>query len=107
MLPQALQLIPYVTIASAILLGIAIAVICFSQRSRRVGSGVSSRQSILLICQKLRSIFFHARPPQPGIIVYDPDASKPHDLDDPFFDPRVRERTGAVIANAVLKRVKS
>lgn len=100
MLPQALQLIPYIAVASAILLGITIGIICFSQRSRRVGFGVSWQQSIL---QKFRSVIFRARPPLPGAIIHDPDSSKPHDLDDPFFDPKVQERVGALIANAALK----
>jgi hypothetical protein len=106
MLPQALQLIPYVAIASAILLGIAIAIICFSQGSRRVGFGVSWRQSILAIFQKLWSVIVGPRPLRLGVVIHDPDSSKPHDLDDPFFDPKVRERVGAMIANAALKRAK-
>ena len=38
--------------------------------------------------------------PTPEVIIHDPDASKPHDLDDPFFDNKVRERIGSVIARA-------
>jgi hypothetical protein len=107
MLPQALQLIPYVAIASAILLGIAIVIICFSQGSRRVSFGVSWRQSILAVFQRFWLVMSRARLPQPGVIIHDPDSAKPHDLDDPFFDPKVREQVGAVIANAALKRAKS
>lgn len=107
MLPQTLQFIPYVVVASAVLLGVTIGIICFGQRSRRAGFGVSWRQSILRMFQKLRSFIFGARPPQPGVIVHDPDSSKPHDLDDPFFDPKVRERVGAVIANAAREKAKS
>src|SRR5688572_16671208 len=107
MWPQALQLISCIAVASAILLGITIGIICFSQGSRRVGLGVAWRQSILSIFQKLRPGMMRARPLRPSVIIHDPDSSKPHDLDDPFFDPKVRARVGAVIANAALKRVKS
>ena len=104
MLPQALQLIPYIAIVSAILLGIAIAIVCFSQGSRRVGFGVSWRQLILSAFQRFWSVMGRARPSKPGVIIHDPDSSKPHDLDDPFFDPKVRQRVGAVIANACRKK---
>ena len=106
MLPQALQLIPYVAIASAILLGIVIVMICLNQESRRVDFGVSWRQSILSVFQRFRFVISRTRPRQPGVILHDPDSSKPHDLDDPFFDPKVRERVGAVIAKAVARRPK-
>jgi len=42
-------------------------------------------------------------PAAPEIIVHDPAAERPHDLDDPFFDPKVRERTAAIIAAAAKK----
>jgi hypothetical protein len=89
MLSQTLQLTPYIAIAAGILLGTAIGIICYRQLSRRVGSGISWRQAI-----------FGARFSRLGVIIHDPDLSKPHDLDDPFFDPKVRERVGAMIANA-------
>ena len=31
-------------------------------------------------------------------------SSKPHDLDDPFFDRRVQDRVGRTIADAVAKK---
>lgn len=96
MLSQALQSTPYVAIVAGILLGTAIGIICYRQLSRRVGSGISWRQAI-----------FGARFSRLGVIIHDPDVSKPHDLDDPFFDPKVRERVGAMIANAALKKAKS
>ena len=37
-----------------------------------------------------------AVPPQ--VILHDPGAQRPHDLDDPFFDPKVQSRMGGVIA---------
>ena len=96
MLPQALQLTPYIAIAAGILLSTAVGIICYSQISRRVGPGTSWRQAI-----------FGARFSRLGVIIHDPEVSKPHDLDDPFFDPKVRERVGAMIANAALKKPKS
>ena len=105
MLPQALQLIPYIAVASAILLGVTVGVICYSQGSSRIGFGVSWQQSTIF--RKLRSVMTVSRPSRLGVIVHDPDLSKPHDLDDPFFDPKVRERVGAVIADAARKKGKS
>src|ERR1044072_4509169 len=104
MLPQALELIPYAAVISAILLGIAIAAICLSQRSYRVGFGSFWWQSILSICQKLRGLIRRTRTSRTNVIVHDPASSKPHDLDDPFFDSKVQERVGAAIANATRKK---
>jgi len=39
-----------------------------------------------------------------GVVVHDPDGSKPHDLDDPFFDKDVRDRVGATIADAARRK---
>lgn len=36
----------------------------------------------------------------PEVIVHDPEAKLPHDLDDPFFDRKVQERMADVIAHA-------
>ena len=36
----------------------------------------------------------------PRVIVHDPAAQAPHDLDDPFFDRAVQERMAEVIAAA-------
>ena len=38
--------------------------------------------------------------PPPAVVDHDPGASRPHDLDDPFFDARVQRRVAAVIAGA-------
>jgi hypothetical protein len=35
-----------------------------------------------------------------GVLLHDPAASSPHDLDDPFFDPVVQGRMAALIAGA-------
>ncbi len=43
-------------------------------------------------------------PSAPEIVVHDPQADEPHDLDDPFFDQKVRERTAEIIAKAARKR---
>jgi hypothetical protein len=38
--------------------------------------------------------------PAPEVIVHDPGAERPHDLDDPFFDPKVQSRIAGVIASS-------
>jgi hypothetical protein len=38
--------------------------------------------------------------PPSGVIIHDPEASKPKDLDDPFIDPKVQERIGKMIASS-------
>ena len=106
MSPQALQLIPYIAIASGIVLGVTIGIVCFSQGSRRFGFGISWRQSTLSMLQKLWSFKIGTRPSRPSVIIHDPDSAKPHDLDDPLFDREVQERMGAVIANAARKKVE-
>ena len=42
-------------------------------------------------------------PAAPEVIVHDPGAERPHDLDDPFFDPKVQARMASVIANNAKK----
>jgi hypothetical protein len=37
----------------------------------------------------------------PPSVLHDPAAQRPHDLDDPYFDPKVQKRVGDVIANSV------
>ena len=39
----------------------------------------------------------------PKVIVHDPGAARPHDLDDPFFDPKVQARMAGVIASNAKK----
>ena len=41
-----------------------------------------------------------APPALPEVVVHDPEAAKPHDLDDPFFDGKIQERIGGAIAKA-------
>ena len=41
--------------------------------------------------------------PPPEVIVHDPGAQRPHDLDDPFFDPKVQSRMAGVIADNAKK----
>ena len=36
--------------------------------------------------------------------LHDPAASRPHDLDDPFFDPKAQERMAEVIAVSARKK---
>ena len=104
MLTQALQLTPYIAIASGILLGTTIGVICYRQRNRDAGSGGSSRVSILSIFKKWRPLLRGRWSLPPAVIIHDPSSAKPHDLDDPFFDRRVQELVGATIAKAARKK---
>jgi hypothetical protein len=39
-----------------------------------------------------------------GVLLHDPAASSPHDLDDPFFDPAVQSRVATMIAGAAQKK---
>jgi hypothetical protein len=43
------------------------------------------------------------RPQVQDVIVHDPGAERPHDLDDPFLDPAVQSRIGGVIAGKAAK----
>jgi hypothetical protein len=36
----------------------------------------------------------------PDVMIHDPAASRPHDLDDPYFDQKVQSRIGDLIARA-------
>ena len=40
----------------------------------------------------------------PPVVVHDPAARRPHDLDDPFFDLKVQARIASVIASAGHKK---
>jgi hypothetical protein len=40
----------------------------------------------------------------PEVIVHDPGAQRPHNLDDPFFDPEVQSRMAGVIADNAAKK---
>ena len=44
------------------------------------------------------------KPPVPEVIVHDPEAKLPHDLDDPFFDRDVQSRMADVIAHSADKK---
>jgi hypothetical protein len=39
-----------------------------------------------------------------GVFLHDPNAQRPHDLDDPFYDPKVQARVGDAISRATLKK---
>jgi hypothetical protein len=56
------------------------------------------------IFRKAWSAILRRKPAKPAVIVHDPAASKPHDLDDPLFDRKVQGRIGAAIAKAVRKK---
>jgi hypothetical protein len=38
------------------------------------------------------------------LILHDPAARRPHDLDDPFFDPKVKARVAKIIVGAMQKK---
>jgi hypothetical protein len=42
----------------------------------------------------------HWVPARPKVVLHDPAARRPHDLDDPFFDEKVQIRMGDLIAHA-------
>jgi len=42
--------------------------------------------------------------PQPRDFLHDPAASRPHNLDDPFFDPKAQRRVAEVIASSAHKK---
>ena len=44
------------------------------------------------------------RKPAPEVIVHDPAADAPHDIDDPFFDQKVKDRVGAVISKSAARK---
>jgi hypothetical protein len=104
MLTQALQLAPYVAIASGILLGTTIGVICYRTAQSRCRSGDAWRVSISSIFQKWRPLLRGTWSAPPAVIIHDSNSPKPHDLDDPFFEGRVQELVGATIAKAACKR---
>jgi hypothetical protein len=39
-----------------------------------------------------------------GVFLHDPGAQRPHDLDDPFNDPKVQARIGDAISSATQKK---
>jgi hypothetical protein len=41
-----------------------------------------------------------------GVLLHDPAASSPHNLDDPFFDPKIQSRVANMIAGAAQKKAK-
>jgi hypothetical protein len=54
--------------------------------------------------EKLWSAITGARSVRTGFILHDPASSKPHDLDDPFFERKIQERVGQLIATAARKK---
>ena len=45
-----------------------------------------------------------ASSPLPKVLLHDPAAARAHDLDDPFFDPKVQRRVADLIAGAAGKK---
>jgi hypothetical protein len=63
------------------------------------------------IAQTVRGFWFamtghHSvhEPASPEVVVHDPGAERPHDLDDPFYDPKVQARLAGVIASHATKK---
>lgn len=55
--------------------------------------------------QLVRGLWAKPAPlPADAVIIHDPDARRPHDLDDPFFDRRVQSRIAEAIAQARRKK---
>ena len=50
------------------------------------------------------SVAGEPKKPAPEVIVHDPEAKQPHDLDDPFFDRGVQSRMADVIAHSADKK---
>ncbi len=47
------------------------------------------------------------KPLRPEVMVFDPEAERAHDLDDPFHDDKVRERIAGVIASTGNRKTKN
>ena len=58
--------------------------------------------SLASLIDKLRSLFTR-QPALHEIVVHDPAAQEPHDLDDPFFDQEVQQRVASVIARGATR----
>jgi len=41
----------------------------------------------------------------PDFLLHDPAASRPHDMDDPYFDEAVQRRVAAIIASSARKKM--
>ena len=61
-----------------------------------------SKASITAVVKKLRAAI--SRPKPPALVIHDPDAEQPHDLDDPFFDRKIQQRMGETIAKFAMKK---
>ena len=57
----------------------------------------------MFFLKKLWFAVVQSRSSRPEVIVHDPDSSKPHDLDDPFFDRKIQHKVGQAIAKAARK----
>jgi hypothetical protein len=44
-------------------------------------------------------------PAVPAVVLHDPAAQRPHDLDDPFFNVKVQARIADVIAHTMQKKL--
>ncbi|HEY5166403.1 MAG TPA: hypothetical protein VII80_01200 [Pseudolabrys sp.] len=68
--------------------------------------------SVQMMSQTVRKFWFAvtgqthsaAEKAAPVVVLHDPAAQRPHDLDDPFFDLKVQARIADVIASAGHKK---
>ena len=112
MLMEALLLTPYLAIASSLALAVnrRCRLLQPARATRRGLYGLSSRSIMASLAQTIRH-FWSAMTGQDSarragsaeVIVHDPGAERPHDLDDPFFDPKVQSRMAGVIADNAKK----
>jgi hypothetical protein len=56
--------------------------------------------AINLVLNFWNAVSGHSRPTVQKVVLHDPAARRPHDLDDPFFDENVQIRMADVIADA-------
>ena len=69
--------------------------------SRPVSAEIAQARSIPSMSQLVRGLW--GKPASlraDAVVVYDPEAGRPHDLDDPFFDRQVQSRIAETIARA-------
>ncbi len=74
---------------------------CKQARIPPVKADIVQAKPVPSMSQLVRGLWAKSAPlPADAVIVHDPAARRPHDLDDPFFDRRVQSRVAEVIAQA-------
>jgi len=83
-----------------------------SLESQCVEKAQAMADSIHTMSQAMRNFYFKVTGQKHSacktvastFVLHDPALRRPHDLDDPFFDPEVQLRIGAVIASTLEKK---